>query len=298
MEEPGMDMGMGGEEEIPSELDLEAIIRELELDVDDAGLGAGAGLGADIGAPPAPEAVPGLEDEEPQLESFQEVDAGVRVDGAFDGSVNETLSGDGDHGVFTDGKSPADAEGVPGGKKVSAGQTVTGTKAETMTEEMDLDEILREVEAEEAAAMRESSKITAENAALRRDLREHREVIQFLRGKLQEVNMLNAKLLFTNRLFKSFDLSGARKKAIVETFDRATNPREVKLIYTTLAESLAGKTSGATAKKTARMVAEGIASKPIGSTAPKSDAASKTILAEGNDLVARLQKLAGIKKNS
>ena len=51
---------------------------------------------------------------------------------------------------------------------------------------------------------------------------------------------MNAKLLYTNRLFKEFVLSNDQKMKIVETFDRAQTTREIKLVYSTLAESFKG----------------------------------------------------------
>lgn len=264
----GDDLGdeFGAENE-PDELDLDAIIRELELDLEDE---------------PTDEPV-----EEPVAEeSFDQAHAGVSPRGALDGALKEDAEG-----VFSDGKSPTPVDGVNGGKKVEPGTPVTGTAAETMTEgeEIDLDEILREMEAEETGAVVESNKIAAENVELKRSLREHREVIQFLRAKLNEVNMLNAKLLYTNKLFKGFDLKLEQKMRIVETFDRASTLREVKLIYTTLAESLKGGMINSK-KKSAKALTEGLASKPVASTAPK----SKPVITEGNDMVARFQKLAGI----
>ena len=268
----GMAPEMGAEEpEEPSDLDLEAIIRELEMDVD------------------------GHEEEMPAFESFQDVHAGKEVDGAFDGSLKETVAGDGDEGVHKDGKHHKSVDGVPGGKEVKPGQEVTGSKEERMMEggEIDLDEILREIEAEEERETHGAQHIAKENVELKRNLREHREVIQYLRGKLQEVNMLNAKLLFTNKLFKSFEMNGSQKMKVVETFDRATTMREVKLIYSTLAESFGGKRT-APVRKTASRITEGMASKPVGSTKPK----TAPILAEGNDLRERFMKLAHIKKSN
>jgi hypothetical protein len=262
-EEFDMDFGMGGQGGQGDELDLEAIIRELEADSQQPG-------------------------QAPAMESFQDAQAGEEVDGAFDGSLKETLAGNSGDGIFHDGKAPKAVEGVNGGKKVSPGQSVTGTKAETMSEEIDLEEILREMEAEEGDVV-ESEQIATENVELKRSLREHREVIQYLRTKLHEVNMLNSKLLFTTKLFRAFNLNEGQKSKIVDTFDRAATLREVKLVYATLAESLYGNKS--TQKKSATVVAEGLASKPIGSTKPKSE----TILEEGNTLVSRMQKLAGIK---
>lgn len=282
----GMTDGMGA----PDELDLEAIIRELELDSQGLDV-AEPQLDAPAPVAPAPDAIP------PKLESFQDANAGAKPRGAFDGAVNETLAGKSGDGEFHDGKSPKAVDGVNGGKKVSPGQEVTGTKAETMTEneEINLDEILRELEESEVAATDEAQKLTSENTELKRSLREHREVVQFLRSKLQEVNVLNAKLMFTNKLFKNFDLKLEQKARIVESFDRAGSVREVKLVYATLAESLAGKLN-ATRKTTAKAITEGMASKPVGSTAPKSDAAKAPILTEGTTQVNRWQKIAGISK--
>lgn len=254
------DLGLGGqgEEGLPNELDLEAIIRELEAE------------------------------SQPAVESFADPMAGAKVDGPMDGSIKETLSGDGDDGVFRDGKAPKAVDGVNGGKKVSPGQEVTGSKADRMSEEIDLEEILREMEAEEES-VDETEQIATENVELKRSLREHREVIQYLRTKLHEVNMLNSKLLYTTKLFRAFNLSEGQKTKVVDTFDRAATLREVKLVYATLAESLHGNKG--IQKKNASVVAEGLASKPTGSTKPKSD----SILAEGTTLVSRMQKLAGIK---
>lgn len=298
----GAGAGMDGIADTPDELDLDAIIRELELDVqnDDMALAQGGAAPQHPAVPAAPAAAipaapaapaPAAPEDEPKLESFQDAQAGKYVDGAMDGALKETVSGKSGDGTFHDGKSPKAVDGVNGGKKVSAGQAVTGSKADTMTEELDLDEILREIEAEDASVQTETSNIASENVELKKSLREHRDVIVFLRDKLQEVNMLNAKLLYTNKLFKGFDLKVEQKMRVVETFDRASTVREVKLIYTTLAESLTGKISGSK-KSTAKAITEGLASKATGSTAPK----NTTILAEGNTQVERWQKIAGIKK--
>lgn len=117
------------------------------------------------------------------------------------------------------------------------------------------------------------------------DLEEAYNVIRFLKDKINEVNLLNAKLLYSNKLFKSYDLSEGQKMKVIENFDRAVSLREVKLVFSTLAESF----KSPIAKK---MVKESFASKPVASTKP----ASKSVLTEGAELSARFQKLAGIIK--
>ena len=121
---------------------------------------------------------------------------------------------------------------------------------------------------------------------LKSELDEHREVVKYLRGKLNEVNLLNAKLLFTNKLFRGFGLSNDQKMKVVETFDRATNLREVKLVYSTLVESF--KTNQPEKIKESK----GSASKPVAST--KSE--KQEIISEGSELRNRFKKLAGITK--
>ena len=118
--------------------------------------------------------------------------------------------------------------------------------------------------------------------AMKAELKEHKEAVAFLREKLHEVNILNAKLLYTNRLFKEYVLSNDQKMKIVETFDRAQTSREIKLVYSTLAESF----KGGSVKKT--RVQES-ASVKTGTTKP-----TKKIITEESEVANRFKKLAGI----
>lgn len=161
-------------------------------------------------------------------------------------------------------------------------------------EEIDLDEILREMgygddeekveEAEEPAHDEEKEKLQAE-------LKEAISTIKSLKSTINEVNLLNAKLLFANKLFRSYNLTNEQKVKVVENLDRTTSVREVKLVYATLAESMkfTGTERKVAAKKT---MTEGFASKPQATTAPK-----KEIIAESsNELANRFKQLAGIVK--
>ena len=154
---------------------------------------------------------------------------------------------------------------------------------EQVEEEIDLDEVLKALtEEDEEEAVEEVNEVSK----LQAELDEHRDVVKYLRGKLNEVNLLNAKLLFTNKLFRAYGLSNDQKMKVVETFDRATNLREVKLVYSTLAESFGTKT------KTEIKESKGSASKAVAST--KSEKQGE-ILSEGAELRDRFKKLAGIK---
>jgi hypothetical protein len=162
-------------------------------------------------------------------------------------------------------------------------------------EEIDLDEILREMgygedEAEEEKA-EDAAEMKAEVASLQAELAEALAVIKSLRGTINEVNLLNAKLLYTNKLFRGYNLTNEQKVKVVENLDRTTSVREVKLVYATLSESM--KFTGTERKVAAvkKNISEGIASKAQASTAPK-----KEIIAESNELANRFKQLAGIIK--
>jgi hypothetical protein len=154
-------------------------------------------------------------------------------------------------------------------------------------EEIDLDEILREMGYGDEEAEEEAPAVAA-NEALKAELEEAMAVIKSLKGTINEVNLLNAKLLYANKLFRGYNLTNEQKVKVVENLDRTTSVREVKLVYATLSESMkfTGTERKVAAKKT---VTEGFASKVQASTAPK-----KEIISESNELANRFKQLAGI----
>jgi len=157
-------------------------------------------------------------------------------------------------------------------------------ETEAVDEDIDINEIiraLREEEAEEEEIETEGEEPTEKDSS--EELEEAYNVIRFLKGKINEVNLLNAKLLYSNKLFRNFSLNEGQKMKVIENFDRAHNLREVKLVYSTLAE-------GFKMPSTKKVVKESFASKPIASTRP-----ARQVLSEGEDLAARFKKLAGLK---
>ena len=172
---------------------------------------------------------------------------------------------------------------------------VEGEEPAMADDEIDLDEILREMgygedEAEEEKA-EDAVEMKAEVAKLETELAEAIAVIKSLKGTINEVNLLNAKLLYANKLFRGYNLTNEQKVKVVENLDRTSTVREVKLVYATLSESM--KFTG-TERKVAQVkknITEGIASKAQASTAPK-----KEIIAESNELANRFKQLAGIIK--
>ena len=126
-----------------------------------------------------------------------------------------------------------------------------------------------------------------------KELEETKAALETVRTELNEVNLLNSKLLYVNRIFKANNLNEAQKLRVVETLDNASNIKEAKLIYETIKDTFTiSKEKKITPKKSIRENF-GMASKAAGtSTAPK-----KPVLNESNDMVSRMQKLANIKIN-
>lgn len=159
-----------------------------------------------------------------------------------------------------------------------------------MDDEIDLDEILREMgygEEEEIEEEDHEEEANEEVVRLQTELDEALSTVKTLQSTINEVNLLNAKLLYANRLFRSYNLNNEQKSKVVENLDRTSSVREVKLVYATLAESM---NFTGTEKKTKKVVAEA-ASKPVASTAP-----AKEIISENTNVLAeRFKKLANIK---
>ena len=149
----------------------------------------------------------------------------------------------------------------------------------------DIDAIIESILAEEDELDAEDAEIEANEGSykMKEELDEAYSVIEQLRYTINEVNLLNAKLLYTNKLFRNFELNDTQKMKVIENFDRAASTREVKLVFSTLSESF----KKPVAKK--KVVKEGYASKPTASTAP-----NKEIISEGAEFANRWKKLAGL----
>ena len=128
-----------------------------------------------------------------------------------------------------------------------------------------------------------------ESSAIEAELKEYKEAVSFLKDKLHEVNILNAKLLFTNKLFKAYSLDNNQKLKVVETFDRAQTTREIKLVYSTLAEQFGDNGSIVTKKSISES-----ASSAVQSTKPSKE--SRKVISEEVQVADRFRKLAGLIK--
>lgn len=169
---------------------------------------------------------------------------------------------------------------------------------ETMDEEVNLDELLAEIKKEMAKETMskkskevseeymDEAKEDSEKKKMKKDLEEAYDTIKTLRSEMNEVNLLNAKLLYTNKVFRAKNLTESQKVKVLETFDKATTVKEVKLVF----ESLSFDTKPSKVVKNSLRESLGGASKALGTSAPK-----KPIL-EVNEQFTRMQRLAGIIK--
>jgi len=160
---------------------------------------------------------------------------------------------------------------------------------EEKNEVIDLEEILREMEKDMKGDDKEDEK---KDESLQAELNEAYNTIKSLQKTINEVNLLNAKLLFANKLFRAHNMTNEQKVKVIETLDRTNSVREVKLVYATLAENF--RYSTPTQKSVKKSITEGIASKVVKSTAPKAE--EKQVIAESANFADRFKKLAGIIK--
>lgn len=145
-----------------------------------------------------------------------------------------------------------------------------------------LDEFLAEIELEEDET--EEGKEMEEGMKKKDELEEAYAALKTVKAELNEVNLLNAKLLYTNKIFRSKSLTESQKVKVLTAFDKAINVKEVKLVYESLLENLT------TTKKSVNENLLSSASKTISGIKN-----TKQPIVESNEMVKRFQKLAGIK---
>ena len=109
--------------------------------------------------------------------------------------------------------------------------------------------------------------------------------VRSLKESISEMNLLNSKLLYCNKLFRSNALTEAQKVKVVDALDMANTANEAKLVFTTLQESF----NFTGVEK--RSIREG-----LGRSSKASGNAPKKVITESVDeTVSRFQKLANIK---
>ena len=146
-------------------------------------------------------------------------------------------------------------------------------------EEIDVDELVAEIRKQ-----KEKDSEKEEMAKMKEELEEAYTALKTIKTELNEVNLFNAKLLYTNKIFRAKNLSENQKVKVLAAFDKAASIKEAKLVFETLSEGLNQPKAPVN-----ESLLRGAASKVTG-VAPK-----KPIL-EVNNQFSRWQTLAGIKK--
>jgi len=171
-------------------------------------------------------------------------------------------------------------------------------------EEVDLDELLREMDDEidyddldrsndnayeEAfSSMGEAKKMKKEKDEMKRELDEAYKALNKIQSELNEINLLNSKLLYSNKVFKAKNLTESQKVKVLAAFDKAASKKEAQLVYETVMENLNAQT---TTKRPMTESVRGMASRVIAGAQN-----TKQPIIEVNSAFDRMQKLAGIKK--
>jgi len=244
------------EENLDEEIDLEEILSELELDEDDSEDTMEEGKGKDL-------------DGDGDIDSDDYLKA---KDNAIKKNMKKENTEDFDLDVLL--------EEINNLGEGHCAEGMYMTK-EGHCMEMKMNEVEEEEEVKEAVN------------PLADELEETKAALETVRTELNEVNLLNSKLLYVNRIFKANNLNEAQKLRVVETLDNASNVKEAKLIYETIKDTFTISKENKTTPKKSIRENFGMASKAAGtSTAPK-----KPILNESNDMMTRMQKLANIKIN-
>jgi hypothetical protein len=169
---------------------------------------------------------------------------------------------------------------------------------EGMEEEVTLDELLAELEGLDEYGLEHDPNMIGDKdkdgdvdvddanvKEMKKELYEAMATIAILKKDLNEINLLNAKLLYTNKIFRNKSLTESQKVKVLTAFDKATTKKEVELVYETLSEGLKVSTIN-----TKSPIKESLssASRILGSKV------SKPIIE--NDAFARMRELAGLKK--
>jgi hypothetical protein len=153
-------------------------------------------------------------------------------------------------------------------------------------EEVSIDELMYDMD--EAKKDMDEAKMK-EMDEMKKDLDEAFKTIEAIKSELNEVNLLNSKLLYLNKVFKAKNLTESQKVKVLAAFDKATSKKEAQLVYETVMESLNNTN---TTKRPVTESVRGMASKVISGA----NNSTKQPIIEVNAAFERMQKLAGIKK--
>jgi len=287
IKEEYMDEDMYEEKENPmnDEIDLDELLRELE-DMDEVindpkGEGAHGNIAPNsISDTDLMEAEEAEDKEEFDIESMSEEDLKSFIEDVISDMVEA-------------GELEAGHEGM---------EDEVEDEEEEEEEEVDLEELLRELDSDDLEnttsnedayrkaldVMGDAEEIEEEKNKMKEELEEAYKALNKIKSELNEINLLNSKLLYSNKVFKAKNLTESQKVKVLAAFDKATSKKEAQLVYETVMENLNAQT---TTKRPMTESVRGMASRVIAGAQN-----TKQPIIEVNSAFDRMQKLAGIKK--
>jgi hypothetical protein len=270
------------------EINLDELLAELELDEDARTDAEEEGY------------LDGIKDEKEDLKEDERTDA--EEEGYLDGMEDEKedMEDKDDEEIDLEDMSEDDLKGfiedvikdLVADGTIEAGEDFEEEEVEDSVEVEDIEDVDVDVEIDEAKDVdgetgagnedgdKDDTEIEKETEKMR--FKEALDEIEALKVELNEVNLLNAKLLYTNKIFKSKNLTEDKKVKVLKAFDKASTVKETKVIFETLSEGLMSKTEANARPK-------GIASKATGTITEV-----KKPIIESNDVYNRMRKLAGL----
>ena len=124
-----------------------------------------------------------------------------------------------------------------------------------------------------------------ENNQLKEHTKQYKETLTKLKESLQDINLSNGRLLYTNRVLRNTSLNERQKEKIVEAISNAGSVTEAKTIYNTLQSTMETKRS----KPSPQSLSEAIGRSPSFIRASRTESKPVNVFSE------RMKKLAGIK---
>lgn len=117
-----------------------------------------------------------------------------------------------------------------------------GRSDDDMKHQMELEMAHRrstEVAEELEALKKAQEELVFENKKLKQNLSNYQRVVESLKENVQDVNLSNARLLYTNRTLRNSSLNERQKERIVEAISKAGSVEEAKTIHETLQSTVA-----------------------------------------------------------
>lgn len=246
MEDDEKPVAEGADDQMEETLDLEALLAEADDEEEKA-----AEEETSEEAPEAGEEKEGEEEEDKDITEMspEEVEEYIRQIAAeefekLEAEQGEEIPGeDGGEEIDLDAELGADATAGEE-EEINLDEMMDDMANEEEIDENDIniDELLAEFGLSEEEVEEGYGKDEDESKSeMEEELAQALATIDELRSSIQEVNLLNAKLLYMNKVFKGTNLTESQKINVVKTFDKAESAKEAKLVYESMITSFTNK---------------------------------------------------------